>query len=349
MKVAFLIQNYDNPSGRFRIRECLPHLKDFGLDYKLFCAKPHLYAKKNKIFKLFFASIRCINNIRLLIYLNFSRKYSVIFINRFIPPLLPIFPFELLLKLSNKKIVVDYDDAVYRINKKSYSRILKIADLVITGNDFLKDFALKHNSNVITIPTSVDVDIYTFVSPRDYDKEEIVIGWIGRTANLVCLSQVLEPLQKIAKQYNIIFKVISNFQDEKQMIHISGVKVTNKTWVFENEINDIRSFDIGLMPLFNDEPSKGKCAFKAIQCMAMGVPVVISNIGANSVLVDDGVNGFLFETPEDFVVKIIRLINDTALRRSFAKNARLKILQFYNTRKNSHIIVTKIKELFQLS
>ena len=62
---------------------------------------------------------------------------------------------------------------------------------------------------------------------------------------------------------------------------IDGVEVVNVPWEEATEVGLINTFDVGVMPLSDDEWARGKCAFKLIQDMACGVPVVASPVGAN--------------------------------------------------------------------
>ncbi|MGZ9928063.1 glycosyltransferase, partial [Escherichia coli] len=57
---------------------------------------------------------------------------------------------------------------------------------------------------------------------------------------------------------------------------------------------------MGLMPLPETEWALGKCGFKAIQYMALGIPAVVSGIGANKVIVPNGQAGYLCTTQDDW-------------------------------------------------
>jgi glycosyltransferase involved in cell wall biosynthesis len=96
---------------------------------------------------------------------------------------------------------------------------------------------------------------------------------------------------------------------------------------------------IGLMPLYDDEISKGKCGFKAIQYMSLGIPAVVSPVGVNSVIVEEGINGFICNTSAEWKDKLERLLSDTTLRQQLGNEARKKIELRYsvNATKNKFI------------
>ena len=64
-------------------------------------------------------------------------------------------------------------------------------------------------------------------------------------------------------------------------------------WSVSNEVPTLQLMDIGVYPLPDDEWVKGKSGLKALQYMALGLPVVASNVGCNDRVVLDGETGFL--------------------------------------------------------
>src|SRR5688572_27930848 len=95
-------------------------------------------------------------------------------------------------------------------------------------------------------------------------------------------------------------------------------------WSKATEIAELSKFDIGIMPLVHDLWAEGKCGFKALQYMAMQVPAVASPVGVNTSIIDDGINGFLPSTSEEWKAALVKLINDRKLRTSFGKQGREK-------------------------
>jgi glycosyltransferase involved in cell wall biosynthesis len=71
-------------------------------------------------------------------------------------------------------------------------------------------------------------------------------------------------------------------------------------WDESTEAEEVRKFSVGIAPLEDTPFSRGKCAFKSIQYMACGVPVILTPVGANKEIIKHGENGFHAETEADW-------------------------------------------------
>jgi glycosyltransferase involved in cell wall biosynthesis len=115
-------------------------------------------------------------------------------------------------------------------------------------------------------------------------------------------------------------------------VEIEGLAVRCLPWRAETEPDDLRALDVGVMPLPDDEWSRGKCGMKALQYMALGIPPVVSPVGVNATIVRDGVNGFYASTDEEWIDRIALLLEDEPLRRSLGQEARRTVEESYNAR-----------------
>ena len=106
-------------------------------------------------------------------------------------------------------------------------------------------------------------------------------------------------------------------------------------WSKETEIQDLLQFDIGLMPLTDDVWAKGKCGFKALQYMALCIPVLASPVGVNTIIIDDHINGFLCDSTTEWEENIQTLIEDQELRKRMGEKGREKVVQHYSVESNS--------------
>ena len=299
MKVLFFVPYpTKGPSNRFRVEQYFPVLREHQIDYKLDAFQTDelydiLYSKDN-FFRKFALLIYC--SIRRFFCLFKVKKFDVIFIHR---EAFPIFGslFSKIIYLLNKNIVYDFDDSLflYKSNNvllkflkqpKKLSEIIKLSKVVIAGNTYLRDYALKFNRNIIVIHTPIDTEKFVpkYNKPS---KNKIVIGWVGsRTTS--------KYLNKLTKVFNILISKCPNL--EVQIIggncNFGDPRIINKSWSLEKEIENLQNFDIGLMPMDNDEWAKGKCAFKIIQYMSIGIPVVASPVGMNLEVIKEGINGF---------------------------------------------------------
>lgn len=244
-----------------------------------------------------------------------ARKFSSVIVRRellFQNDYGNLFLEKMLLKL-NKNIILDFDDdlsAAKRQPKKiinfygklmlengdKFNNTLKIYSKFITGSDYLRERVEKQTDGkqIEIIPTCVDTDLYSkkkYAQTNPADRK-INIGWIGSNQNLKYLDLIIDPLNKLCKEYNIQLMVISG----KEYVHSDAkFEISNLRWSLKSQYQAISNFDIGIMPLIENEIAKGKCSFKLIQYMASGVISIGSDIGSNSELIQHGINGFLTE------------------------------------------------------
>ena len=107
------------------------------------------------------------------------------------------------------------------------------------------------------------------------------------------------------------------------------MKIIKKRWSPQEEVADLQSFDIGLMPLIDDPWSWGKCGLKIIQYQGVGLPVVCTPVGINRDLVEEGVSGFWAKTDEEWEEKISILIENRSLREKMGREGRDRVLRGY--------------------
>jgi glycosyltransferase involved in cell wall biosynthesis len=122
-----------------------------------------------------------------------------------------------------------------------------------------------------------------------------VIGWIGGGGNLRHLASIVAPLQKLAREIDFELRVVS----DREFL-ADGIRIRNIPWRLASQEDEIAQFDIGVMPLPKNDWSAGKCSYKLLQYMAAGVPVVATDWGFNSYVVNNGENGYLAKTDDDF-------------------------------------------------
>jgi glycosyltransferase involved in cell wall biosynthesis len=241
-------------------------------------------------------------------------------------PYLPAF-LEKIAKRINPNMLLEFDDAIFLtpLHGRKIPKLIAMSQLVIVGNDYLKDYALKFNPHVSVIPTVVDTKRYR--AKQDYrTQRQVTIGWIGLAYNLPYLKGLEGVLRKLRGEAgNFYLKIICS-----QGLTMDGVNTIFKPWSYAGEPGDIRGLDIGIMPLPDDEWARGKCGLKVLQYMACGVPVVVSPVGVNRNLIKDEENGFLAATDNEWVEKLTLLLRDEALRRKLGQEGRKTVEDRYS-------------------
>ena len=346
-KIAFIVPYPIGvaPSQRFRFEQYIDLLEQNNYqcscysfltlkDYRLLYKPGNLIRKIWAIIKGFFKRTRLIFTLR---------SFSIVFIHREASPIgPPVFEY-IITKILKKKVIYDFDDAIWlkntsqsnklvsNIKKHSkVSSICKWSSLIMCGNHYLMSYAQNYNEHSICIPTTIDTkNLHNKI--KAHHNEKIIIGWTGTHSTSKYLYQIENLLAELQLKHDFIFKVISN-QDPK----FETLKYKYTPWSIDNEIDELLTFDIGLMPLYDDDWSKGKCGFKALQYMALEIPTIVSPVGVNTEIIKDGENGYFANNDEEWREKIALLINSSELRSKLGKEGRKTVVNNYSTEANKN-------------
>ncbi|MFH1071060.1 MAG: glycosyltransferase family 4 protein, partial [Candidatus Glassbacteria bacterium] len=250
--------------------------------------------------------------------------------------------FERILTLAGRKYIYDFDDAIYLPNVARPNRLFgrlkcpgKVASIVrrshltIAGNRYLAEFARNAGAGrVVVLPTVVDTDRF-----RPPEKEstagKLVIGWIGSPTTIEFLERFREVFDRVAERTGaaVTFRVVGG-----QLARPLPASVECVPWKLETEVEELHRFDVGIMPMPDNEWTRGKCAFKAIEYMAVGIPAVCSPVGINAELIEDGVNGFLADDSGAWTEILVRLAEDPGLRARIGLAGRKTVEERYSLR-----------------
>jgi len=329
-----------SPGQRFRFEHYLPVLEKAGIHYTIrpflsLRGRKALYSKGNILKKI------------MAIVGGYGRRFADLFrlsrvdyvyIHRWAATAGPPVFEWVIAKLFWKKIIYDFDDAIWvkesAYNKKflavkflgKVAKICKWSHTVTVGNGYLKEFAVKYNKNVILIPTVVNTETL-HGKMQEQNTVNPAVGWTGSFSTLIYLDMLIPVLRRLQDKINFTFYVIADKDPQLPLKNYQFIKWDKKT-----ETEDLLRFHIGLMPLTDDEITRGKCGFKAIQYMALGIPALVSPVGVNSEIVDNGVNGFICSAEQEWEEKIMLLLNNPELRTALGKAAREKIEQHYSVK-----------------
>jgi len=338
---------------RFRIAQFIPYLEANGFDVTLralftpaffrLVYRPGHYLRKAATFAAL--SVRRLDSLR-----DVS-QFDVVFIYREVFPVGPALVERLLTSGNRPPVVFDFDDAIFLPSVSDANRLIgalkrpqKVATIirrsrhVIAGNAFLAEYARRFNPAVTVIPTCVDTTRFMPAAPPAVHDAPIV-GWIGSPTTASYVRRLAPVLQRVRAQHRFTLRVSGGGAP----LEIDGVEVDNIDWSLDREVELFNGCDIGVYPLTDDEWSKGKCGFKAIQFMACGVPVVAAAVGVNREIIQDGVNGFLASTDAEWIEKLGRLLADAALRRRLGEAGRRTVVERYSLQTNAPILAETLR------
>lgn len=359
MKILFWVPYpTEGASNRYRIEQYLPYLKSFKIEYELHpfwntLAFKVLYKKKYFLRKASFFLLGTVWRIFDLLQLY---KYDIVFIHREAYPLGPAL-LESIIALLKKPFIFDFDDAVFlpassptnsfiekfRSPRKTV-KIIKMSSLVIAGNRYLADYSLKLNPSVVIIPTPIDTEKYLPRNNKNINGKTVV-GWVGSATTIEFLKILQEVFRSLSMEFrDIVFKIIGG------EFKIDGVSnIISKPWSMEDELDDLSYFDIGVMPMPDNAWTRGKCGFKAILYMSLGIPCVCSPVGINKEIIHDGQNGFLALTQQEWLDKLTLLIGDSKLRKRIGIEARKTIEEKFSLKVNAPKFLETIKTVYSES
>lgn len=247
-----------------------------------------------------------------------------------------------LARLMGKGVVFDLDDAYSKVKSKitlsNVIRIMKRASAVTVGSKNLLEFAKQYQDNSHYLPTSIKLENYELPKQKS-ENERVCLGWIGNGAHYHAdLVQILqEPLKEIALKHKIRLKLVGVCKREdlyEAFSNIPGLETTfidSIDWADQSEVRkSMLDVDIGLYPVLDNDFNHHKCAFKALEYMALGIPVVASPVGANVYVVSDGMDGFHANEKKEWIKALSILITDQTARNEMGQAGRLKVETQYN-------------------
>jgi glycosyltransferase involved in cell wall biosynthesis len=255
------------------------------------------------------------------------------------PPLL-----ERALLARNPHLVYDTDDATYLRPSFTPStpfqrlrRFDKVVDVVRSARwvsaatEPIAAWARAFNSNVSVVPMSIDLGAYEPAPKRTRDR--LVLGWAGTAGGLRYLESIGPALSAVAAKRDIQVRVVSGGY---RHVRMPGVQVESQPW---RGIEQLSDFDIGLLPLDDSDFERAKFPFKLLQYFAVGMPVVAARVGVAREVIQDGDNGLLASSPDEWQSAISRLIDDAALRKRLGEAGRATVASRYTIERVGPLLV----------
>ncbi|PIQ84467.1 MAG: group 1 glycosyl transferase [Candidatus Omnitrophica bacterium CG11_big_fil_rev_8_21_14_0_20_63_9] len=357
MRVLFLIPYPpEGASGRYRVLQYLPWLEREGISYQVRpFMSPKLYRTlyqpgrlPQKVAMVSAAILkRFVDSIR-------SARADVVVIHREALPLGTALLERVAARLC-PAMIFDFDDAIYLNqtsapnawtrrfkNARKTDTLIRLSAHIIAGNRVLEGYARQFNPHVTVIPTPVDTARYE-CRPAPQNGKRLVIGWIGSHTTAAYLGALQEPLAAILERYpQVELRVVGAGNVPLRLPRLQLIR-----WELDREVDALHQFDIGVMPMPDDEWARGKCGFKALLYMSAGIPVVASPVGINSEIVREGVNGFLATTHAQWTDVLSRLIDDRLLRQQMGQAGRAIVEQQYSVTVNAPRFLRVLRDVHE--
>ncbi|HTJ10973.1 MAG TPA: glycosyltransferase family 4 protein [Dinghuibacter sp.] len=320
-------------TSRLRFLQYLPFLRDQGFECTVAPLFTDAYVKALYISRPPVTDIvrSYADRVRALLH----ESYDLVWAEKELLPWLPSW-LELALLRRKTPLVVDYDDATFHrydqypmtlvrmLLGKKIDHVMKRAEVVVAGNEYLADRARKAGARRVEIlPTVVDTDMYG--EGKAAGTGVVTIGWIGSPSTARYLFEIEPVIRGFSGRKDVRFVSIGAHDHQ-----VKDLTVENEPWSEETEIDRVKQFDIGIMPVLDQLFERGKCGYKLIQYMACGKPVIASPIGVNRLIVRPGENGFLASDNGEWTAALDALIADPELRIRLGRNGRLDVEERYS-------------------
>ena len=240
--------------------------------------------------------------------------------------LFPYLPFFMERKYLPGRYILEFDDAIYLTHPGKIPHVVKAATAVIAGNETLAEYARAFHQNVHVIPTALNTAVFK-PGLKKQQNDKLILGWSGLEYNFQYLKLIAPVLRSIVQKYPAVEVLILSGSPPAGL----DFPYRFEKWNPETEVEQLRQFDIGLMPLKMDDWCKGKCGFKLLQYMSLEIPSVATPVGVNEQIVRHGINGFLAKETLEWEKSLSELLANRDLRENAGKAARSTVLENYST------------------
>lgn len=329
--IAALTGSLDDPASRFRIRQYIPRLAELGINvcehipfFGKSCGLPSPFKTFSRIPALFR-----------------SRRADLVWVSREL-----VQGYETFERLLKRPRVMDVDDAIWLSRPFGFfavSHIARAMDAVIAGNDYLAEYFSRYCKKVHIVPTAIDLNRYELRPDSGGEmSKKFVIGWTGLASNYKFLKLVEEPLKRFLKDYpDAELQLVAERTWKSREIGPERIRFT--PWCRENEANVLKEMSVGIMPLPDDKWTRGKCSFKMLQYMAVGLPVVVSPVGMNRDILRKADIGFAASSSDEWYDALKSLYQDQSLGVKLGLAGRRLVEQSYN----ADLIAAELANIFK--
>jgi glycosyltransferase involved in cell wall biosynthesis len=322
LKVNAYTPGLNTPSGRYRVRQLIPYLEKLDISVNEIYSRAEAFPPPEKSKHLSWA----IKNMQENFFKILSQpKCDITLLQRAM--LSKHYTFERLLK---KPLVFDVDDAIFVDNGGGFAqKIARQSKKIICGNSFLAEYFSKYNDNVEIIPTAVDVSKYDAIKIDKAEKDIFYILWTGTSSGYPFVYKIEKALKRIVTKYDFVkIKIVAN--EPPKFSFLTENEYVFEKWSPDIEFSSIKSSDIGIMPINDDDRSRGKCSYKMLCYMAAKIPIVVSPFGMNKEVLDMDNIGYGAITEDEWFYAFDQIISSPEKQKELSNNAYNVILKKFD-------------------
>jgi glycosyltransferase involved in cell wall biosynthesis len=338
--VAVSAQGLTTPGFRARVLLLRPELARYGV-----CLEPSVLFTQDEVDAFY----RCSFRRRAVILLGARRRLAdrlsstsangVALIQRQVD-LLPSLGLERRVA-AGRRLVWDVDDAIWldtskaagghrlsalKGTKRKVRWLASRADRIVAANAYLADFLGQYSNRVTIVPSVVET---RSVRQRNHeDGPELVLGWIGSSTTAPYLARLSRLLSRVSQELgdrSLRLLLIGGTLPPGR-----GYVVESVPWSIDQELEALGRIDVGLMPMPDNAWTRGKSAYKALQYMSAGIPVVGDDVGVASEVIGPGTGGFVVRSEDEWIEALLALAMDFDLRTRLGEQGRRRVEQSFS-------------------
>ena len=329
--LAALTAGLNRPSSRFRLRQYISRLAEHGVVVKELLP----FTDKTCYFPGPFKAITRIPAIFR------SRDADLVWLSREFAV-----GYETYERLLKRPRILDVDDAVWLHRPFGWltmPRIARAMDAVIAGNTYLAEYFGKYCRKVHIVPTAIDLDRYKLrPEPKNEQQDKFIVGWTGSSSNFKYLDTIEPVLNRFLLEHKEAELLLTADRPWEYSL-LPAEKVRFIRWSVEEEISVLHSMSVGIMPLADDKWARGKCSFKMLQYMGVGLPVIVSPVGMNREVLDKGDVGLPAGTEDEWYQALESLYKNKSQGIKLGIEGRKVVEQHYN----ADIIAREMADIFK--
>lgn len=333
IKVAAFTGGENEPCARFRVRQNIPELLNYGVQIDDLSSSLGTFPPPQKWLRPAWGIGNLLQHLPKVVQ---SYQYDVSLIQREF-----LSTFYTLEGLTKRPRVLDVDDAIwiYR-GGRAATKLAQITDHVICGNKFLANWFGKINPNITIIPTAVDANL--FCPSTNLSSDKLLIGWVSTSSSYNHLYKIEEALAAVLKQVKgAKLRIVSDLPPNFSLIKRQDYEYIK--WTPQNQVQVIQDLTVGIMPLEDTEFARGKCSYKMLTYMSCGVPVVVSPVGMNNEVLAMGEIGVGVSKNKEWADALIYLLKDNNKAKQMGKQGRTIVLNTFDV----PVIAEEIADVFK--
>ena len=255
-------------------------------------------------------------------------------------------------EISLKKAMVRAIGIYYWRHRKIYERSVNV---FITPTQFMKEKLIKwgfEKDKIVHIPTftdSINSVKSESISKKSNEKFVLYFGRISYEKGLMILLKAYERLNRQDLKLILAGSSTTGYLDEL------------KTYVKERKLKGVEFIGHQGREKLNDLISKARMTVlpsiwyenmpnSVIESFSAGTPVIASRLGSLPELIEDGVNGLLFESgnPADLADKMSQLLNNDSLANGIGKAGKKKAEDEYTAETHYSRLLAVFKSLTKI-